>query len=317
MKTGIRYTIHSQPMRSTIWHVVGFMFFANAFWGLLPILSRQQLGGDAAFFGILMGLIGLGAVGGAFLLPWLKQKLTATQVVVLGSLGTSLVTGYFAFAKTPVLALIVSLLFGISWTFVLATINISAQQALPDWVRGRGLATFMVAFFGSMSLGATFWGLIADMFSLNSALLAAAIGGILFCALSYGKPLNQGALIDHTPSYHWSEPSTYHHVDHGAGPVVIQIFYDIDDQDRSQFIEYVHDLKDIRMRNGAFYWGVYEDTETKGTFIEQFCENSWADHLRHHNRISQAEKSVQKRVATLHKGQADPEVKHFIAVHKS
>src|SRR5580693_3367558 len=40
---------------------------------------------------------------------------------------------------------------------VLATINVSAQLALPGWVRGRGLSIFGTVMFGSLTIGSAIW----------------------------------------------------------------------------------------------------------------------------------------------------------------
>jgi Transmembrane secretion effector len=48
--------------------------------------------------------------------------------------------------------------------------NVSAQVALPEWVRGRGLAMFVTTFFGALSLGNAIWGQLAAMISLPAAL---------------------------------------------------------------------------------------------------------------------------------------------------
>lgn len=114
MKTGIRYAWHSRALKHTMWHVLGFMFFANAVWGLLPIIAKNQLNGDAPFFGQLMGAIGAGAIAGAFLLSRLKARLSANQLVAAGSTGTALMTGYFAIAQDQILAIPAALIFGVS-----------------------------------------------------------------------------------------------------------------------------------------------------------------------------------------------------------
>ena len=44
---------------------------------------------------------------------------------------------------------------------MLATRNVSAQVALPEWVRGRGLAMFVTVFFGAITLGSVIWGQVA------------------------------------------------------------------------------------------------------------------------------------------------------------
>ena len=70
----------------------------------------------------------------------------------------------FGLAHEPVAALFASVIAGASWIAALATLNVSAQVALPDWVRGRGLAVFATAFFGCVTLGSAVWGEIAAIY---------------------------------------------------------------------------------------------------------------------------------------------------------
>jgi len=316
MKTGLRYARYSQPLKATMWHVAGFMFFAHAFWGLLPIISKHQLQGEATFFGLLTGAIGLGAVAGALTLPRLKMLLSANQLVALGSLGTSVVTGCFAFLTHPMLALVLSLIFGVSWILVLPSVNVSAQQALPDWVRARGLAVYMMVFFGSMSLGAAFWGWFAGMTSIETAMVTAAVGGVAFILLSYNSQLQQGSQLDLSPSNHWPEPLVHEHVKADIGPVIILISYQIAEQDVDAFLKAIARLKAIRRRSGAHKWGVYEDTEQQGLFVEHFMEDSWAEHLRHHERVTLSDKPIQDAVLAFHQGNEAPKVQHLLATHQ-
>ena len=69
------------------------------------------------------------------------------------SLGTALALILFAAARDPITALAASLIAGLAWITALATINVSAQMALPPWVRGRGLSIYVAVMFGAMSLG--------------------------------------------------------------------------------------------------------------------------------------------------------------------
>ncbi len=317
MKTGIRYAIHSQPLRITIWHVLGYMFFGNAFWGLLPFIAKNRLGGDAGFYGLLIGAVGVAAVVGALLLPRLTLRWTANQLVAAGSIGTSIVTGYFAFAGSQLLAIVAGFVFGFSWILILTTVNVSAQQALPDWVRGRGLAIYMMALFGSMSIGAAFWGWLAGQATFEISMLAAAIGGILFAGVSYRHNLQSAAHIDHSPSHHWPAPVHQSHISHDAGPVLVQICYQIEDRDRPGFLREIYKLGKARKRNGASGWGVFEDGQHKGRFIEQFMEKNWVEHLRHHDRMTLADKAVQEAVLRFHGGAEPPQVFHLVAAGRS
>lgn len=49
------------------------------------------------------------------------------------------------------------LLAGASWTVVLTKLYVSAQVALPDWARGRGLAIFLTFIFGATTAGSALW----------------------------------------------------------------------------------------------------------------------------------------------------------------
>ena len=55
-------------------------------------------------------------------------------------------------------AICACLIAGASWTVVLTNLYVSAQIALPDWVRGRGLAIFLTVIFGATTVGSAVWG---------------------------------------------------------------------------------------------------------------------------------------------------------------
>jgi len=90
-------------------------------------------------YGHLLTAIGIAAVGAALGLPWLKSKLGPDRLVAVGTLGTAFAMVLFALARDAPTALAGSVVAGSSWIAVLASLNVSAQVALPDWVRGRGL----------------------------------------------------------------------------------------------------------------------------------------------------------------------------------
>ena len=75
--------------------------------------------------------------------------------------------------RHPAVAFAASFVAGASWIIVLTTMFVSAQVALPDWVRGRGMGIFLTVYFGAMTLGSAVWGEVASGKGLPSALAAA------------------------------------------------------------------------------------------------------------------------------------------------
>ncbi len=69
MRAGLRYARHNHHLRATLLRSIGFFLFASAYWALLPLVAREQIAGGPGLYGALLGMIGAGAVGGAFFCP--------------------------------------------------------------------------------------------------------------------------------------------------------------------------------------------------------------------------------------------------------
>jgi MFS family permease len=291
---------------------VGFFLFGSAYWALLPLVARGQIAGGPELYGVLLGAIGAGAVGGAFALPWLKTKLGPDRVMAAGSLGTALALVLYGIAREPVTALWASVTAGISWIAVLATLNVSAQVSLPDWVRGRGLAMFVTVFYGAMTLGSAIWGHVAGLAGLPAAHFIAAAGALIAIPLTWRWKLQTGAAIDLMPSMHWPVPLTAREVEHEQGPVLVTVEYRIRPSDRDAFLAAVAKLASERRRDGAYAWGIYEDAAEPGRFLETFLVESWVEHMRQHERITGADRVAQEAVAQFQLDGA-PKVTHLIS----
>ena len=150
---GLRYARHNQHLRATLVRASGFFLFASAYWALLPLVARQQIGGGPDLYGVLLGVIGASAVAGAFLLPRAKARLGADLLFAVGAIGQAVAMVLYGLAREPVTALAASVIAGASWIGALATLSVSAQVALPDWVRARGLALYTTVFFGCLTIG--------------------------------------------------------------------------------------------------------------------------------------------------------------------
>ncbi len=300
INTGLRYTRHNPHLRATLIRTVGFFLFGSAYWALLPLVARNQIAGGPALYGVLLGGIGAGAVGGAFILPWLKVKLGPDGIVRAGTLGTAVALLLYGKSHEPSVALAASGIAGASWIAVLASLNISAQVALPDWVRGRGLAVFGAVMFGAMTLGSVAWGEIAGMTSLHMAHFIAAGGAMLAIPLTLRWKLQTGAGFDLTPSMHWPTPVLATPVESDRGPVLVTVEYQLSTgQDREKFLALLERLRHERARDGAYAWGIFEDTAKPGCFLETFLVESWLEHLRQHKRVTKADRLLQDHIHLL------------------
>jgi MFS family permease len=233
-----------------------------------------------------------------------------------GTIGTAIALALYGLAHEPLAALLASVIAGISWIAVLSSLNVSAQLALPDWVRGRGLAIFVTVFFGAMTLGSVVWGQVAGMAGLPAAHFIAAVGALVSIPLTWSRKLQTGAGLDLTPSMHWPAPLAAHEIEYDRGPVLVTVEYHVDLQNRDAFLAALDKLARERRRDGAYAWGVFEDAATEGRFLETFLLDSWLEHLRQHDRVTNADRVLQE---TVHRFQTEgaPKVTHFIAAEPS
>jgi MFS family permease len=312
VRMGVRHAGSNPALRAAMIRGAAFFLFASAYWALLPLVARSQIAGGADLYGLLLGTIGAGAVGGTFVLPWLKAKLGANRLVAAGTLGTAVAMALFGLAHEPATALSASLIAGVSWVTVLSSLNVAAQVALPDWVRGRGLAIYVTAFFGALSLGSVIWGQVAGLVGLPDAHFLAAAGALVAIPLTWHRKLQTGAGVDLTPSMHWPAPVVTHEVEADRGPVLVTIEYRIDPRDRDPFLAALEKLARERRRDGAYAWGVFEDSAIEGRMVETFLVESWLEHLRQHERVTNADRVLQDTVQRFHT-EGTPKVTHLVA----
>ncbi|AKB31194.1 MFS permease [Methanosarcina siciliae HI350] len=312
MITGVRHARYNSHLRATLMRTVGFILFASAYWALLPLVARSQIAGGPELYGFLLGVIGTSAVIGAFVLPWIKERLGTDRLVAAGTIGTAVTLVLFGLAREPSIGLLASSIAGVSWITVLASLSVSAQVALPDWVRGRGLATFVTVLFGAMTFGSAAWGQIAGLVGLPDAHFLAAAGVLISIPLTWRWKLQTGAGVDLTPSMHWPTPVLTHRVEYDQGPVLVTIEYHVEPRNREAFLAALKRLSNERRRDGAYAWYVFEDTADQGRFLETFMMESWLEHLRQHGRVTNADRIIQDAVNRYHASGA-PQVTHFVA----
>ena len=315
MRTGLRYARHNLHLRATLWHSIAFFGFASAYWALLPLVVREQVRGGPTLYGLLLGAVGAGAVGTAFATPKLAARLGPNRLVTLAEIGTALSLLLFGAARNPVVALTASILAGSCWITVLSNLNVSAQVVLPEWVRGRGLALFVAVFSSAMAFGSLAWGELAKLAGVPLALYVSSAG--LLCAIPFIRrwKLQTGAAMDLTPSMHWPAPVAARQIETEDRPVLVTVEYRIDPTNRAAFLKALDRLAPERRRDGAYAWGVFEDSAQPGRFVETFLTESWLEHLRSHERVTKADRLLEEQVQrfTLEK----PKVTHFIAAQSA
>jgi MFS family permease len=312
-RAGLRYARASHELHVVLVRAAVFFLFSSSVWALLPLVARQLLGGDAGFYGLLLGAVGVGAITGALVMPRLRARFEAGTLLLGAALVTALVMGGLAMAPPKWAALLVLLALGAAWITALTTLNGTAQAILPNWVRGRALAIYLTVFNGAMTVGSLAWGAVAQGVGVQTTLLLGAGGLVAAGVIFHFIKLPKGE-ADLVASNHWPEPFTEAPVAHDRGPVLVLIDYEIDPADRPPFLAALARLSGERRRDGAYGWGITEDSADARHIVEWFMVESWAEHLRQHRRVSMADADIQAEVVQFHRGSSPPVVRHLLTV---
>lgn len=117
---------------------------------------------------------------------------------------------------------------GIASLAVMVSLSVSAQTAVPTWVRARAIAMQMLVFMGCMTLGSLLWGAIAQHTGISTALTAAALGLMVSVVLKSRYRLRCSEQLDLTASLHWTQPAHAFEPCPNDGPVLVTLEYRVD-----------------------------------------------------------------------------------------
>ncbi len=310
IRVGLQFVTQSARLRAVLVRIALFFFHSTALMALLPLVARKLHGGDAGTFTLLLASMGTGAIFAVMLLPKLRQALPL-ELLVLG--GTSLQaasTMVIAFAPNTAVAVPAMFLGGMAWIATANSLSVSAQLALPDWVRARGMSIYQMAIMGASALGAAMWGQIATVSSVQLSLLTAAASGVLTMWLAQRWVVDRDIEEDLTPSKELKAPVAK--APPATGQVLVTIDYHIDPQQDTEFCALMQISRRSRLRQGALKWELVRDIGDPGHFIEHIVDESWTDHLRRFDRVTADDVALRERKLAFHTGDAPPVVSRYV-----
>jgi MFS family permease len=306
----IRYVGHSPAILTVLLRTGVVMFFSSALFALLPTVSRS-VNQHATGYGLLLGCFGCGAIIGALVMQsardrWAMESIVSTSIVSLGFV----ILAMSGLHRLSTLAAVM-LVGGAAWITFISLINALIQNLAPDWVRARVLAIFILVYQGSYALGTAAWGAVAQRSGVGTALVYAGVGTIVTAAIALVAQL-PASTADLSPWNHWRMPVVIGDVraDVEKGPVLVTIEYAVIPKRAAEFVDAMHEFGRRRRRDGAYRWAIFRDTEVADRYLEIFLVNSWAEHLRQHERQTQADRELEGRIYTYLSGK--PVVRHLI-----
>lgn len=171
LRDGYRYVAGFAPVRTALILLAIVSAMGMPYTVLMPVIASKVLHGGPHTLGFLMTASGLGAVGGALYLASRRTVLGLGRVMLIATLtfGTGLVA--FGFVRSFWLALVVLPFIGAGFMVEMASTNTILQTITEERLRGRVMAFYTMAFFGSAPIGSLLAGLLADRLGASGTII--------------------------------------------------------------------------------------------------------------------------------------------------
>jgi MFS family permease len=313
MRVGLNFAMQSPRLKVVLLRIFLFFLQSTALVALLPLVARGLHGGGAGTFTVMLSCIGGGAIVAAMYFPRWRARFDRDRFVLAGTLLHALLSSLIVLVPEIWVALPAMVLVGMAWISVANSLTVSAQIAMPDWVRARGMSIYQMALMGGAAAGSLLWGQVAEWLGVRQAVLAAAVAGVVVLALTRRMSVEGGADPDFSPAPVRAVPQPAQAVGAEEGPVMVTLEYQIDPARAAEFAAVMQRTRRARLRQGALSWGLFRDVAVPGRYVEYFVDENWLEHQRRLERFTNFDAELRQERLAFHQGPEPPLLRRYVA----
>ncbi len=166
---GSREIIHVMLL-ITVFSLVGLPYIS-----LLPVFAGEVFHNGAKGFGFLVGASGTGALIAALSIALKRDIKDKTRFMSFAALCFSSALIIFSLSSIFIVSLVVIMFGGWGMVSYLAAANSYIQVSVPDELRGRVMSVYSFVFLGTVPIGNSIMGMVADKIGTTHAVTGAGI----------------------------------------------------------------------------------------------------------------------------------------------
>jgi len=183
---GSREIIHVMLL-ITVFSLAGLPYIS-----LLPVFAEEVFHSGAKGLGFLVSASGIGALTAALAIAAKGDIKNKTRFMSYAGLCFSVSLLVFSFSKIFVVSLIAIMFGGWGMVSYLATANSYIQVSVPDELRGRVMSVYSFIFIGTVPIGNSIMGIIAEKAGTTHTVTAAGVLCIIASGIFAKKYLRKG-----------------------------------------------------------------------------------------------------------------------------
>ncbi len=172
---GVHYAREHRVVGVLIVSTAMMTIFGMPYMMLLPAIADKSLHAGKLGVSYLMAANGLGALVGALVVAGLPPTTNRERIIPFALLGFGATLVVFGASRSMALSLVVSALAGAALLTSNSLVNTSIQAVVPNRLRGRVMALFVMSFMGLMPVSSIAFGTLGEFIGPSSAVLAGSI----------------------------------------------------------------------------------------------------------------------------------------------
>ena len=191
LREGLSYVRRTPLVLAAISVVALVSTFGMNFTVVIPPYAQGVLHTDAAGYGFLMSMVGVGSVLSALTIAFTGR--TTPIVIAVGAITLGIGEIVLAASSSYLVSLIAMFFVGVGGISMAATANTVVQLAVPDRLRGRVMSVYTTVFAGSTPVGGLATGAIASTagvpFAIGLGAALSLVTGLLSLSWLRGRIL--------------------------------------------------------------------------------------------------------------------------------
>jgi MFS family permease len=163
-----RFLLHAKGPRTCIVYIVVFSMLTTPVLAMLPIVVSEVYHKEESSFGILLGMLGAGAVIAGLTMRRVMKTVSRQWFVPISIVGGAITLGAVAASPNMYFCAPSMLALGVFWSWCFNASFSGLQLLVEDRMRGRVLSICNMLSFGAMPLGALLCGWIGEAVSVKN-----------------------------------------------------------------------------------------------------------------------------------------------------
>jgi MFS family permease len=173
LREGLAYTLHTSDILLVMIVVAAVGTFGFNFGVILPLIAKFVVRTNAAGFGALTSLMGIGSLAASITAAY--THVVTTRRLLTTAAAFSAVLGAVAFAQAFVLSSLLLMALGFFGILFAVTASSLIQLTVPNGLRGRVTSLYLLLFMGSTPVGGLLIGALSETIGVPRTLLVCSL----------------------------------------------------------------------------------------------------------------------------------------------